>query len=220
MTLRSTWLPAILLTLGAAASFGAGAQRAVPLQAPLGDVVPSQLQGLSGIDKKVSAEEQRIAGMDDYVLRVYGDPHVKAAAGAAAAAATFSVYVGYYEKQTRGHTIHSPKNCLPGAGWEALTASTTPVATANGPVQVTKYLLKRGEERAVVLYWYQGRGRIEANEYRVKWNLLKDAAVRRRSDEALVRVVVPVSQTEETAVQIAGNVATVLIPTLAQALPE
>ncbi|HET9439720.1 MAG TPA: EpsI family protein [Longimicrobiales bacterium] len=212
MTLRMMWLPAILLSVGAAASTGAGVQRSMPLRAPLADVIPRELDGLRGVDQEVSLQEQRVAGMDEYLLRRYSSE-------AAATATMFSVYVGYYEKQMRGHTIHSPKNCLPGAGWEALTSSTAVVQTASGAVPVTKYLLKRKDERAVVLYWYQGRGRVEANEYRVKWNLLRDAAVRRRSDEALVRVVVPVTSTEAEATQVASRVAVNLIPALTKALP-
>ena len=57
---------------------------------------------------------------------------------------------------------------------------------------VNRYLLKPDSHRALVLYWCQGRGRVEANEYIVKWDLLRDAAVRRRTEEALVRIVVPI----------------------------
>ena len=110
--------------------------------------------------------------------------------------------------------------CLPGAGWEALTATTVAIPTATGSVPVTRYLLQREGEQALVLYWYQGRGRVEANEYRVKWNLLRDAALRRRSDEALVRIVVPVTESEAPAQSLAVAAAEVLIPAVAQALPE
>lgn len=217
MTLKTMWLPAILLSVGTAASTGAGAQRSIPLRTQLSDVVPTEMQGMFGVDQEVSAQEQRVAGMDNYLLRSYSP---SAATAAVAAATTFSIYVGYYEKQMRGHTIHSPKNCLPGAGWEALTSTTAIVKTSQGEIPVTKYLLKREQERAVVFYWYQGRGRVEANEYRVKWNLLRDAAVRRRSDEALVRIVVPVNRSEDEAVKVATLVATDLIPALSKALPQ
>lgn len=212
MTLRMAWMPAVLLGLGVVASMSAGAQRSVPLRAPLADVIPGEIEGLRGSDQTVSENEQRIAGMDEYLLRSY------AAAGAGGAG--FSVYVGYYEYQTRGHTIHSPKNCLPGAGWEPLTSTTMSVATAAGAVEVTKYLLQRDEERAVVLYWYQGRGRVENNEYAVKWHLLRDAALRRRSDEALVRIVVPVTETEEAAAVVASRVAATVMTGVSLALHD
>ena len=69
-------------------------------------------------------------------------------------------------------------------------------------------------------YWYQGRGHVEANEYRVKWNLLVDAALRRRSDEALARVVVPITDSEAAAEAVATRVASMLVPSLAKALPQ
>ena len=70
-----------------------------------------------------------------------------------------------------------------------------------------------------MLYWYQGRGRVENNEYAVKVNLLLDAALKRRSDEALVRIVVPVTAEEDAAFELASRAAREVIPELDRALP-
>jgi hypothetical protein len=70
-----------------------------------------------------------------------------------------------------------------------------------------------------VLYWYQGRGRTEAGEYAVKWNLLRDAALRRRTEEALVRVIVPVTGSEDDAFRLAAHAAAASVPAVAGALP-
>ncbi|HSE46109.1 MAG TPA: EpsI family protein, partial [Gemmatimonadales bacterium] len=131
------------------------------------------------------------------------------------------VYVGYYDHQTQGKTIHSPKNCLPGSGWEALEAAPIAVTTANGPVTVNRYLLQNKNQQALVFYWYQGRGRVAASEYQVKWELLRDAAVRGRSEEALVRVVVFLNDkvTESQAVDQASRVAADLVPAVFRSLP-
>jgi EpsI family protein len=59
-------------------------------------------------------------------------------------------------------------------------------------------VLKKGAATAVVYYWYQGRGRVVADEYAVKWNLLRDAALAGHTEEALVRVVVPVRASRAT----------------------
>ena len=121
--------------------------------------------------------------MSDYVARLYWRDSV----------AAFTTFVSYYERQTQGKTIHSPRNCLPGAGWEVLTRRRAQVIVVDGvPQTVNRYVLKKGPATAVAFYWYQGRGRIVANEYAVKWNLLRDAAVAGHTEEALVRVVVPV----------------------------
>ncbi len=88
-------------------------------------------------------------------------------------------------------------------------------------MKVNRYLLQNGDQRALVLYWYQGRGRVQASEYMVKWDLLRDAALRHRSDEALVRIVVPLVGTgvEEDSFALARSVAEELVPALNKALP-
>lgn len=212
MSFKGPWAPAVILVLGALlATVGVKAQRVLPLREPLGQAVPAQMLGLVGHDHAISPAEIKVAGVTSYLYRTYGD---------SADAGAFSLYVGYYDQQMQGQTIHSPKNCLPGAGWEALTASTAAIPTDRGSVTVNRYLIQNGTQKALVLYWYQGRGRVAWNEYGVKWNLLRDAAIRRRSDEALVRIVVPVTTTEATAATIAQRAAERAIGTLADALPS
>jgi EpsI family protein len=214
--ITKSWIAAGLLATGALFTVGIDSQKVVPLRAPLATTVPVSLgDGLVGKDATVSKEEQAVAGMDQYVMRFFAPANA-----AAADAYSYSVYVGYYETQRQGNTIHSPKNCLPGAGWEALQSTTVPIPTDNGAVRVNQYLLKRKGQEAVVLYWYQGRGRVAANEYAVKWQLLRDAALRGRSDEALVRVIVPVTGSETEAVATAVRVATRIVPAVYRALPE
>lgn len=212
----SGWGPAIMLAVGALFTVGLDGQRRMELRAPLDQTIPRQISGQIGNDVKISKAEQRVAGMTSYVMRVYSPT----GSLQDQIAARFSVYVGYYAAQMRGQTIHSPKNCLPGSGWEALTSKPAIIATPVGDITVNRYLLKRGNEQALVLYWYQGRGRVEANEYRVKWDLLRDAAVKRRTDEALVRIVVPTTTTEEAAFQEAARVAAELVPAVDRAMPE
>ena len=173
--------PAALLVAGSVLLFGVHLQRPMPLAQPL-RTMPMQLVGYSGSDREVSAEEQRVAGMSDYVFRIFRRDSMPA----------FSVYVGYYESQTTGQTIHSPKNCLPGAGFEPLESGVASIEGTTGPVTVNRYLLANGPARVLVYYWYQGRGRVAYSEYGVKWDLLRDAMRYGRTEEALVRIVVPV----------------------------
>lgn len=205
------WAPAVILGVGAVFGTGISLQRAMPLRAPLASAIPAALDGFTGRDIRLADAEAQVAGVSDYLLRDYSVSD--------SASTAFSVYVGYYESQTQGRTIHSPKNCLPGAGWEALASTVAEVPGPSGPVTVNRYMLQRGTLRAVVLYWYQGRGRVEANEYRVKWHLLWDAAVTQRSDEALVRIVVPFERDEDAAVALAERVAATILPAVDAALP-
>ena len=175
-------LPGFVLLAGCALTFGGTrAQYAVQPAAPLASVL-QDVPGYRIDNQVVSDEERRVAGMSDYVARIYWQDTTVA----------FTTYVGYYDRQTQGKTIHSPRNCLPGAGWEILRTGTTTVQAADGPHVVNHYLLKNGRLQALVYYWYQGRGRVVANEYTVKLNLLRDAALLGHTEEALVRIVLPI----------------------------
>jgi len=209
------WLPALVLGAGAAGTLGMRPDRPLPLRAPLGWVVSDTLAGRAKTDVALSPAELAVAGPNAYLFRAYRTP------GDTAPGHAFTVYVGYYERQVQGKTIHSPKNCLPGAGWEPLASGLDTIPTPEGPVAVNRYLLQYHQEKALVLYWYQGRGRVAANEYLVKWQLLRDSALRHRSDEALVRVMVPVRGDDEAgALSLASQVAARLVPELYRALPS
>ncbi len=240
--LRS-WTPAGIFVLGLALTFGIGKQRTLPLTQPLDAVVPFELAGYLGQDIKISAAEAEVAGFSDYLMRVYvprevvspaSGPAVDPAGGevdegeagkvpAALGGGVddwFTLYVGYYPEQMQGSTIHSPRNCLPGAGWEPLANEPAEVRFADGTTAtVNRYVLQREDERTLVLYWYQGRGRIQANEYAVKFDLLRDAALQRRSDEALVRLVIPIRGDELAAHELGLELAARVAPMVEQALP-
>jgi EpsI family protein len=164
---------------------------------------------------EVDTNSQRVAGMDEYVNRVYMQDTT----------AVFSLYVGYYTYQTQGKSIHSPRNCLPGAGWEPVESATMPIGSAPGigSRDMNKYVLANQGNYAAVYYWYQGRGRIESNEYTVKYNLMHDAALYGRTEEALVRLVVPLRTEKDRSqehiraeIARADSLATSLAPRLAR----
>lgn len=210
------FLPAAVLGVGCLlVGTGIRPQERVEPAAPLVSI-PASFGDYRGEDLKIADEERRVAAMSDYVMRLYKRDTTDA----------FSVYVGYYDYQVQGRTIHSPRNCLPGAGWEVLQGGTQPIDVGGRRYVVNRYLLANGASQALVYYWYQGRGRIEANEYRVKWNLLRDAALRGRTEESLVRIVLPVvpARPGEPAPlaardSIARAVAASLIPAVQRVMP-
>lgn len=209
------WAPAFLLGLGALLVVGIDTQRTMALRRDLGTVAPAAIGGWRGRDVQMPEQELEVAGASDYLLRYYEAP------GSAADSAWISLYVGYYERQVRGKTIHSPKNCLPGAGWAPVQSTVLAIDTPAGLVKVNRYLLQNENRLALVLYWYQGRGRVQANEYVVKWDLLRDAVLRQRTEEALVRVVVPIHDgDQEAATASARDFAAIVIPALWSALPS
>jgi EpsI family protein len=206
----SRLVPGLLLGLGCLLLLKVGRQEDIALRGPLASL-PPVLLGVLGRDQVISPEEQRVAGMSSYLLRAFGQDNEP----------QFSVYVGYYPSQTQGRTIHSPKNCLPGSGWEPLAAREEQLQAGGAQVTVNRYELANGNRRALVYYWYQGRGRVAANEYRVKLDLLRDAAIRGRTEEALVRVVVPLSPavSDSVAEAMARGISSEVIPALSQLLP-
>jgi EpsI family protein len=211
MKLRlGSFFPALLMGAGAMLLLGVDRQRAVPLSGSL-VTLPAEIQGLKGRDRVIGPDERKVAGMTDYLMREYFNP--------ADSTLAFSVYVGYYDRQTEGKTIHSPRNCLPGAGWEPTSVSDRSITIGKSSYLVRRYSLAKDKNHALVYYWYQGRGRISSNEYLVKWELLRDAALTGRSEEALVRIVLPLEEPAARADSLATAVAQAIIPAIDRVLP-
>ncbi len=163
-------------------------------------------------DPKVMA----VLGVDEYVNRIYMRGHQQA-----------QLYVGYYRTQREGSQIHSPMNCLPGAGWLPVTTGTATLPTDAPPTRtalVNRYVIQKGLDKAVVLYWYQSHGRVVASEYWSKVYLVLDSMRMNRTDAALVRVIVPVDDTRLTpetfADQAALDFARAISPLLGKYLPS
>lgn len=113
-----------------------------------------------------------------------------------AGTAAVYLFIAFFKTQRTGQTPHSPKNCLPGGGWEPLESGTQSITVPGlaSAVAVNRYIVQRGSEQSVVLYWYQTQHRIIASEASAKFWLVLDAIRYRRSDTALVKVTVPVQK--------------------------
>jgi EpsI family protein len=152
--------------------------------------LPPRIGGWQGRDDPQF--EQRIVdalGVDEYVSRLYVRDRAN----------YVGLYIGYYRTQAGGDTIHSPLNCLPGSGWEPVSRRGLELEVARAPgvgaeaVSINRYLVRKGADRQLVLYWYHSQGRVVASEYASKLYLMLDAVRRHRTDAALVRVITPVS---------------------------
>jgi len=131
--------------------------------------------------------------LDDHLNRFYTSPSGQLA----------HVYVGYYQSQRNGASIHSPLNCLPGAGWLPLSNDHLDIQVASAAgggelrsITVNRYVIQKGLDRQLVLYWYQSHGRVVASEYWSKAYLVLDSMRIRRSDAALVRIIAPYRDTD------------------------
>jgi EpsI family protein len=171
---------------------------------------PSVLGNWQGADAPIVDRLVKASGVDDYLNRVYGnrggDP--------------VAFYVGYYESQQTGDWVHSPKNCLPGAGWEPVSAGRLTIDVPGRAIVVNQYLIRKGLDQDLVLYWYQARGRVIASEYWGKVWLVVDAITRHRTDVALVRIWTPAVDGVEGARNRAVEFAQAAYPHLSQFLPD
>ncbi len=183
---------------------------AIPAGLPLAQL-PAMLGSWQLIQEGVvDADTRAILKADDLLNRFY-------ATGASGA----NLFVAAFRSQRNGKTPHSPKNCLPGGGWTPVTSDQIAIDVGRGaPIEVNRYVVAHGDERSLVLYWYQSRDRAIASEYTAKFWVVVDAIRLNRTDTALVRVVVPiVDKNEAAATQAATDFVRAFYGTLREYLP-
>lgn len=202
-------LVASLFIVGAAlVTQRASGAESLPPRVPLG-TLPLTVGDWMGRDLPPWDEKiLDVLGADDYINRRYVHEGTVA-----------DLYVGYYRSQRQGDSIHSPQNCLPGAGWQPISDERVTIAVGDAKLPVNRYIIAKGLDRQVVLYWFQGRGRTVANEYANRAYLVWDSIRTRRSDGALVRVMVPVFDTTREATDRAAAFAASIYPHLTEVLP-
>lgn len=159
----------------------------------------------TGNDQILDDETLKVLRASDYLLRDFRKSDGQAA----------NLYVGYYASQRSGATYHSPLNCLPGSGWTLSEPGKATIALPDGSSFVAnKYVIQNGDYKSLMVYWYQGRGRNVASEYWGKVYTVFDSVRYRRSDGAMVRVTVPIGNSEEaaekTAIEFASTASNVL----------
>lgn len=201
----------------ATAGFLAVTMRAepVPMREPLA-TCPLELSFWKG-QRAADFDQGTLAvlGVDEYINRVYLDAKRR----------PIGLYVGYYGSQRQGDTMHSPLNCLPGAGWSPLSFTrmhipVNPAGSASSSIQVNRYVIEKGLDRQLVLYWYQSHGRVVASEYWGKVYMVLDAIRTNRTDGAMVRIIAPITTSEEDAERQAVEFAQALYPQLGRYLPS
>ena len=159
----------------------------------------------TGNDQTLDDETLKVLRASDYLLRDFRKSDGKGA----------NLYVGYYASQRTGATYHSPLNCLPGSGWTLSEPGKSTISLPDGSTFVAnKYVIQNGDYKSMMIYWYQGRGRNVASEYWGKVYTVFDSVRLRRSNGAMVRVTVPIrdseASAEQTAVEFASSASSVL----------
>ncbi len=181
--------------------------------APL-STFPESVGGFTSVKEiPLDPETKDVLKADDTLERIYLTPDRRR---------EVVFFVAYFKTQRYGQSPHSPKNCLPGSGWEPVYTD-RPAITVPGwatPIVVNRYLVEKGDEKSVILYWYQSHSRVIASEYSAKFWLVADALRFNRSDTALVRISVPVGRDDEdAATSLAEQFARTVFPQLRQQMP-
>src|SRR5437899_8187291 len=160
----------------------------LPMRRPL-KAVPQQLGEGSGTDVAITQDVLDVLGPGDFLLRVYQDDSGRNP--------DVDLFLAYFPSQRAGDTIHSPKHCLPGAGWSPIEASRISISSpGRAPFLANRYIIGKGAERQLVLYWYWAHDRAVASEYLAKFYLVADSIRMNRSDGALIRVTTPLKRGE------------------------
>lgn len=154
-------------------------QESIPERTPFVQF-PSALGPWHGRISSLEPQVEHFLGLTDYVLSDY----------ARADARGVNLYVAYYASQRKGVSPHSPQVCIPGDGWNIADFERTSYVDQDrgDTVPLNRVVIVRANQRQIVYYWFEQRGRRVANEYASKWQLLADAVYLNRTDGALVRL--------------------------------
>jgi EpsI family protein len=212
MRLRQTLVASSVMLASALLVGFASRSESVPPSLPLSRF-PLCIDTWEGRAEQFDENVYRILGVDDSILATYRSPDGR----------WINLYVGFYESQREGDLIHSPKNCLPGGGWNITRTGKESLTIPPGGknVQAIKLLIEKGSQAQVVLYWFQSRGRFIASEYLQRAYLVIDSITRNRTDGSFVRLMAPVGpEGEEAALETLKSFAERIVPILQTHLPS
>jgi len=170
----------ILLATTLTASKLTANRKSQSLAQPL-DSIDRNIAGFYGSDGAALGEGTLSAlRCDAYLARLYKKSDLDA-----------DLFIAYYAQQRSGESMHSPKHCLPGAGWEIWDYGSLDIPVNGNSIKVNKYSISHESQRMLVLYWYQSKSRIVASEYLGKVLLARDALFQHSTAGSIVRIIVP-----------------------------
>lgn len=169
------------------------------------ETFPGEINGLTAQNVPLDPEVKTVLGDGEFLSRYYSNGEQP----------PMQLFIAYYKSQRAGDAIHSPRNCLPGSGWDPIDFQTVKIpVTAGVPIEANRVVVANGMQKQLVLYWYQSHGRAVASEYWARYYMVADSLRLHRSDGSMIRLVTPVmneseavaqARLEKFAVQIAGD---------------
>ena len=206
------WSSVVILTLAVFYLMHLSHGEAVPLRKSLAEF-PLELGHWKGKEQGLDPKVKAVLGVEDSMMRVYENDD----------GFPLWFYVGYYQSQSKGDIIHSPKHCYPGSGWHTVKSKIEEITFASAPedkIRINRFLIQKGLQKQLVLYWYQERGRINANEYWALFYRILDAITRNRTDGSLVRISAPVINSVDETLKYEVDFIRLTFPLLREFLPE
>ena len=152
---------------------------------------PLEHEGWLGRESMLDHQLVNSLQLTDYLMADYTHPDYLL---------PINLYIAYYDSQRKGASVHSPRSCLPGGGWviesfeELVVPTHGGVSSSTNALRVNRVLIRLGEKRQLVYYWFKQRDRVLTSEYDVKWFLFWDSLTKNRTDGALLRISVPIPQ--------------------------
>ena len=176
------------------------------------DNFPRTIGPWQGRTDQFDPKVYNILGVDDSILMNFRSPDNR----------HINLYVGFYQSQKEGDLIHSPKNCMPGAGWNIVKSRIEPVhfPETGKAMKVILLELQKGSQKQLVLYWFQSRGRIISSEYWQKIWLVVDSVTKRRTDGSFVRLISPVRESKENTLETLKSFTRQIYPHLKEFIPS
>jgi EpsI family protein len=199
---------AAILALTYVTVMWSGQRRPEDLHQPL-ETIPLEIGDWKGRDAgRMSKPEEDVLRATSYIKRDYYRSDNGMSAG---------LFIAFYSMQAAGEAMHSPKNCLPGSGWEIWKYGESAVPFENGSVTINRYYIQKGRDRQVVLYWYQSYDRVVASEYYAKLCLVWDSVMKQRTAGSIVRITTAdTPEAERQALELAEK----MLPLVKDVLPR
>jgi EpsI family protein len=202
----------LVLVAQAVLFYSAARSERTPIAAPLSQFPTTIGSWKMHEEGTVDKEQLDVLKADDVMTRVYQSAEAHAQA---------SLFIAYFQSQRTGQAPHSPKNCLPGSGWQPEENDMVDIPVGSETIRINHYVVSKGDDSSVVYYWYQSQGRAIAGEFAAKFYLIEDSIRKHRSDTALVRIIVPSPKGMEKLSKAAGiNFVQAVYPAVKGYLPQ
>ena len=141
---------------------------------------PLEFRNWVGTDIPIPDEILKSLGPGEFLQRTYQNQMMPGT--------YVDLYLAYLPNQ-RALDNHLPQDCLGASGWSPVESGVTTLAfPGDEPFSANRYLIAKGSDRQLVLFWYSAHGRRIARDDWMDYYLVFNKLRSNRSDSALIRM--------------------------------